>query len=573
MAIKFKPRLWLPVVLTFSIVLALTAVLSGVLYQVAKSEWQEEAKSQVDGISRIFAYWIDLEVASINSVAAAFYAFSGVNQSQLEELTRYSGIISQNYDSRSVGTVDENGEGDMEVLFVSQDSPWVYKGMKLSQHPEALLTVDNLLIETDDFTIGPIVVRENGEAVSYVASLAPSDQLGGLLLTILPLSEMLDGLSQVYFTDGLALRLSASNEISLQQPRAVTVAKGEQGRLAFEYQQRIFHSDVDWVLDWRVHSNYQGGINRSAANITLYAGIALALLLSVIVYVLRSQTAKIKLTVERQTKELKEKNESLVKAQEELVHAEKMASLGNLVAGVAHELNTPLGISYTGVSLLRENLKGLTEKFNQNKLSKKILETSLQGLDESSRLIENNVARSVELIGNFKMVAVDQSSDRRRQFKLAQTISEISGTLNHKLSRQQVELQVNVPETIMLDSFPGAIVQVMSNLILNSLIHGYDGQAGKPISIDAKLEGDEVKIVYKDHGKGIARENLDKVFNPFYTTKLGQGGSGLGLNIVYNLVHSSLGGKIKLESDRGQGVIFRLNIPVQAPEHDDTSDQ
>ena len=563
-----RSRLWFPIVMTFCVVMALSAVLSGALYQVAKAEWREAAKSQVDGISRIFAYWIDLEVSTINSVSAAFYAFPGVDQTQLQELTRYSGIIFQNYESRSVGTVFENNEGDLEVLFVSRDTPWVYKGMRLSEHPEALMTVDNLLIETDQFTIGPIVASSDGDAISYVASLAPSEKLGGLLLTALPLSEMLTGLSQVYFTDGLQLTLSASNEISPDHPQSVTVAQSPGSDIGFQYQQRIFHSDVDWYLDWTIYSNYQGGVNRSASNIILYAGTSLAFLLSLIVYVLRSQTAKIKLTVDRQTKELKEKNESLVKAQEELVQAEKMASLGNLVAGVAHELNTPLGISYTGVSLLRENLKSLNVKFADNKLSKKDLETFLQGIGESSELIENNIARSVELIGNFKMVAVDQSSDRRRQFKLAQTVTEIAGTLNHKLSRQQVELILDVPETIILDSFPGAIVQVMSNLILNSLIHGYEGNAGKPIHLSAKLNGDKVKLIYQDQGKGIAKENLDKVFNPFYTTKLGQGGSGLGLNIVYNLVHVSLGGKITLQSELGSGVIFTIDIPVQAPNNE-----
>lgn len=245
-----------------------------------------------------------------------------------------------------------------------------------------------------------------------------------------------------------------------------------------------------------------------------------------------------------------------------------MASLGSLVAGVAHELNTPLGVSLTGVSLLREKLTELQGLFNNNKLSKSKLESAIASFDESSRLIETSTARSVELISNFKMVAVDQTSDRRRQFTLAQTINEIAGTLNHKMTQANVSFRADVDNSIVLDSFPGSLVQILSNLILNSIIHGFANRGNGEITVHAKVAQEHVILTYRDNGKGIPEQHIDKVFNPFYTTSLGQGGSGLGLNIVYNLVHNTLGGKISLSSELGEGVCFVLELPLTAPVKD-----
>lgn len=559
-------RIFLPVALTMALVISMALVLSGFLYRTAQQEWQGAARTQINNISRIFAYWIDLELHTINGVAASFYTFPEVEQEELQALTLYHRMFSQSNKILSVGTIDENAEGDLEVLYVSQDSPWVYKGMKLSEHPAALSAVDNLLIETDQLLVGPVVADERGNAVSYVASLAPSDNLGGLLLMVLPLSDMLNGLKRLYFLDGMALELSSATEID--ESESIVINRQPSGNVAYEYQQRIFHSDVDWILDWKIYDNYRGGINTSAANITLYLGVLLALLFGIIVYVLRTQATKIKETVERQTKELHEKNDSLVKAQQELVQSEKMASLGNLVAGVAHELNTPLGVSYTGITLLLQNFNELEQKFLANKLSKSSFEALLKAIKESAGLVEGNISRSVDLISNFKMVAVDQSSDRRREFLLTQSVNEIITTLNHKLKQKNISVEIDIEPSLTLDSYPGSMIQVLSNLILNSIIHGYESLPSGVITISAVKRGKKVVLTYQDDGKGIPKDKLDKVFNPFYTTKLGQGGSGLGLNIVYNLVHKGLGGKILLDSDIGQGVTFTITLPLVAPQQE-----
>lgn len=565
MKLKTSKQVWYPVIVTFCLVIAMTLLFSASLYQSAKSDWRKSALSQVDGISRIFTYWIDIEVGYINSISASFYTFPEVKYRQLSDFMLYSRMFSQSQNLISVGTVGENKQGKLEILYASQDTPWIYKGMLLDDRPSALNTVDNLLLDTGQLLLGPIVKLGNDDAVVYVASLAPSDNLGGILLTYLPLSDMLQGLRQVYLPEGVSLGVTSLTDVAPSDE--VVVSNSIKKSPSLSYTQRIFHSNVDWVLQWHIHPNYKGGINGSAAQITLYGGGLLAIVLSIIVYVLKSQANQIREKVERQTKELKDQNDALIKTQQELVQAEKMASLGSLVAGVAHELNTPLGISLTGISLLREKLKELQSSFNQNKLSKSKLAGAIDSFEESSTLIETSISRSVELISNFKMVAVDQTSDRRRQFFLAQSVNEIVGTLNHKLNQSHVTLVLDVDESISLDSYPGSLVQILSNLILNSLIHGFAGKDSGEISLQAQLSQNVVTLTYRDNGKGIAEKHLDKVFNPFYTTSLGQGGSGLGLNIVYNLVHNALGGKISLSSDEGQGVCFVLELPLVAPQN------
>lgn len=558
-----RVRLCFPVVVIFSLALSIALILSAVLQRSAQMEWRKSALAQVDSISRIFTYWIDIEVGYINAITASYYTFPKVKSTQLADFMRYSRLFSQSQNLISIGTVDENYQGKLEVTYANKDTDWVFQGMVLENKMTALKTVDSLLLDTGHLILGPIVKSNESDAVVYVASLAPSEDAGGILLTYLPLSDMLKGLNQVYLPEGVALRVTSLTDIDRSDH--IAVSNKAEGKPLLEYTQRIFHSNVDWVLEWQIYPNFEGGVNNSAAKVTLYLGILLALVLSLIVYVLRNQTDQIRNKVDRQTKELQLKNEHLVRTQQDLVQSEKMASLGSLVAGVAHELNTPLGISLTGISLVQEQINDLKSDFEQNKLTKSKLTDAMSGLDKSSQLVATSVSRSVELIGNFKMVAVDQTSDRRRKFSLAQSVHEIGATLNHKLSQQNVTLEMNLDDNIVLDSFPGSFIQIFSNLIINSLIHGFTDKSEGTITIEAEVIGQDVVITYKDNGKGIDEAHINKVFNPFYTTKLGQGGSGLGLNIVYNLVHKALGGKINLSSQLGEGVCFVISLPLIAP--------
>jgi two-component system NtrC family sensor kinase len=257
----------------------------------------------------------------------------------------------------------------------------------------------------------------------------------------------------------------------------------------------------------------------------------------------------------------------LRRTQESLLQSERLASLGSLVAGVAHEINTPVGIALTSASVLKEATEQLQAAVAGDGLKKSAVLRYLDTAAESTRLIMNNAYRAAHLIHSFKQIAVDQTSEARRPFALIEYVEEIVTSLHPKLKTIQIELTLDGADDIVLDSYPGAFAQVVTNLVLNCAEHAFKpGEPGR-IDIRARLAGDTVEIVLADNGKGIAPDTLDRIFDPFFTTRRGQGGTGLGLNIVYNLVAKQFGGAITARSTPGHGTEFTLRIPRVAP-HD-----
>lgn len=258
----------------------------------------------------------------------------------------------------------------------------------------------------------------------------------------------------------------------------------------------------------------------------------------------------------------------LEQATNQLVQAEKLASLGSLVAGVAHELNTPLGNSLMVASALSGKVDEFARQVAAGTLRKQTLLDFVDQCHHAAALLQRNTQRAADLIGNFKEVAVDQTSMRRRRFDLRQTLDEVLSALKPKLRHTPHRLEVTVPPGIILESYPGPIEQIISNLVANSLLHGLDDATPGSIRISAELVGDDrVALSYSDDGVGIGEAEAKRVFDPFFTTKLGSGGSGLGLYIVYNLTTAVLGGSIKLSSAPGQGVRFDLSLPLVAPDN------
>ncbi len=255
--------------------------------------------------------------------------------------------------------------------------------------------------------------------------------------------------------------------------------------------------------------------------------------------------------------------EQLQTTQSQLIESEKMAALGNLVAGVAHEINTPLGISLTAASVLNEDTTDFFNTYKSGKMKRTELETFLDTAVESSSMILANLKRAADLIQSFKQVAVDQSSEAKRCFKVKEYLEEIMLSLNAKLKRTNHTVKIEGDETLTLDTYPGALSQIVTNLVMNSLIHAYDEDASGQIILEFKREGAWVIFQYADDGKGIAPENLSKIFEPFFTTNRSQGGTGLGLHIVYNLVSKQLKGTIQCESQLGVGTQFIIKLPTE----------
>lgn len=279
----------------------------------------------------------------------------------------------------------------------------------------------------------------------------------------------------------------------------------------------------------------------------------------------RSRTA----TLEQANQELAQALASVQAMQGELVRSEKMAALGSLVAGVAHELNTPIGNSVTVASTLQFQVQTLSTALANGTMRKSELVQFLDACAHGSDILMRSLQRADQLISSFKRVAVDQSSDLRRQFDLCTVLSELCTTLEPMYKKLPYTLTLDLPAGIEMDSFPGALGQCITNFVSNALQHGFEGRSQGRMSLSARPLGAEgVCITFCDDGIGMVPSTLRRVFDPFFTTKLGQGGSGLGMNIVYNIVREVLGGTVQIESTPGQGTTITLTLPRHAPSAD-----
>ncbi|THC44277.1 GAF domain-containing protein [Massilia sp. Mn16-1_5] len=271
----------------------------------------------------------------------------------------------------------------------------------------------------------------------------------------------------------------------------------------------------------------------------------------------------------RQTKErLEEQNAALntaltqlQQAQGELVRQEKLASLGRLVAGVAHEINTPLGICVTATSHLVEELRLTREELGAGEMTEDSLNGFLDIVDQSLRIMTTNTQRAAALVRSFKQVAVDQSSDDIRSFNLRNYLNEVLLSLQPKLKGRPVKVEVACPADVVLESYPGAVSQIVTNMLMNSLVHGFEHDEKGAIAIRVSVENEVVSLSYADDGAGMDQDTLDKLFDPFFTTKRGNGGSGLGAHILYNLVTGALGGSVHAHSAPGEGLRYELSFP------------
>jgi PAS domain S-box-containing protein len=280
---------------------------------------------------------------------------------------------------------------------------------------------------------------------------------------------------------------------------------------------------------------------------------------------LEQMNTQLEKRVQERTRELEDALPTLRRTQEELIRSEKLAGLGSLVAGIAHELNTPIGNAVMVASTLRD-LERHFSKLSQKGLKRSVLENFVRDLQESTEVIERNLLRAAEMIKSFKQVAVDQSSHQRRAFLLSEIVNELRLALSPQFKRSTVELLVDVDPEICMNSFPGPLSQVLMNLVNNAMIHAFeDGTAGEILLSSSAVSQDSLTIRVRDNGSGIEPHVLPHIFNPFFTTKLGTGGSGLGLHIAYSLVTGILGGSINIKSEAAQGTEVCLHLPVTAP--------
>ncbi len=259
--------------------------------------------------------------------------------------------------------------------------------------------------------------------------------------------------------------------------------------------------------------------------------------------------------------QLKQLLDELQVTQGELIESEKMAALGGLVAGVAHEINTPVGISLTGMSHIQTLLDDLLEKYGKGEMTEADFNEFSENATEVLKATLASLRRAANLVKSFKQVAADQTHLEKRQFNVHEYVDEVLLSLRNQLKQTKHHIEVMIDETLVINSYPGAFSQILTNLISNSLMYAFDSQDEGLIQIEAKLEDGKFILVYGDNGKGIDKSIRDKIFEPFFTTGRGQGGTGLGLNIVHNIVTTQLNGTIEaVYPEKGVTFIIKCEL-------------
>jgi len=258
--------------------------------------------------------------------------------------------------------------------------------------------------------------------------------------------------------------------------------------------------------------------------------------------------------------------DNLREAQQQLIESEKLAALGSLVKGVAHEINTPLGVGVTAATHMQEEVRALARNMQNDKLTRSGLRQFVDNAQMANQMLVANLDRAAKLVHSFKQVASDQSEQVRSQFTLSECLDSISVSMRPKLTQSHHRIELNCPTNIRMDSFPGAVSQSLTHLISNALEHGLDPAQPGTVSIDCHRNGKRVRITCSDNGGGIAPDILARIFDPFVTTGRGQGRVGLGLHIAYNLITATLGGRINCESSATTGTRFYIDLPLNTPE-------
>lgn len=323
---------------------------------------------------------------------------------------------------------------------------------------------------------------------------------------------------------------------------------------------------VQACADDRASEDPRTGILLSALR-SLYAGLAVRNEELVSAQEsLKALNATLEQRVGVRTHELSKANEQLRSEQERALEAEKMASLGRMVAGFAHEVNTPVGVALAATSQAQEVVAELENLVAQDEVSEDDLLNRLALLRETGELSMNNLRRAADMVQRFKRTAVDQASERERNYELAEVLEDVVKTLRNEFKATPIRISCQCAAGLHLFGPAGTVAQVLINLMQNSRIHAFDnGQRAGHIAISARLEADQVHLDFEDDGAGMSAQTVARAFEPFFTTRRSQGGSGLGLYIVHNLVTQGLHGSIRCESVPGGGTRFRMAFPAHLP--------
>lgn len=373
-----------------------------------------------------------------------------------------------------------------------------------------------------------------------------------------------DNLNLIYCSDPMkqALNLKSQDHKSLIECLAITP---NQSPLAYHLKQKnsfthceekIVIGNQDHFLLFQAKARFQGG------QFIGFRGTAIHVTeLKRAQFELELLNRNLEITVHKRTQDLENSLFQLKQIQTQLVESAKLAALGGLVAGVAHEVNTPLGIAVTATSVIDDSINELNDAFKAQTLTSVQFSEIMENLTTGKDLLTSNLNKAANLIKDFKQTAVDQSTEERETFYISTILNALLTSIHPKTRAVGVTPKIEGDDTLTMTSFPGVLTQIISNLILNSTIHAFEHQSHPEISIRYYQDKNKIVFDYRDNGCGVSDSLHQKIFEPFYTTKRGQGGTGLGLNLVFNLIHQKLHGTLEFNSVPNQGVNFIISLP------------
>lgn len=416
--------------------------------------------------------------------------------------------------------------------------------------------------------VGPVDLVQGGRALIHRSPiLKQNDEYWGQMSLVIRYEEMLEAAGVYEF--------SKEHFISIEQDELMGM---DQSVIYTNYEK--FSEDAivmsievpsgQWLIKTEYKSGFKGGT--FVFYILMLFGIIFSIVIGYAVNLVLKTNEGLNKIVELRTndisktnRELEESLEQLKTTQDQLIMREKHAALGELVAGVAHEINTPLGVCVTVNSYIDTLTATSTNHLKEGTLKKSELEATFDKINESSLILHENLDRASKLVLSFKKLATDQFLEEHRKIKLKEYMEYVLNTISPTFKNTQHEINLYIDDTLELLTYPGAIFQIFANLIMNSLIHGFEGDEKGHINIYAKERAGMMIMDYRDTGKGISPELRDKIFDPFFTTKRNEGSTGLGMHIVYNIVYQKLNGTIEQfesEEPEGVGVHFRITLPL-----------
>lgn len=557
-----RPAYW-PAWMILAAGLSLTALIDMLDRRAQEGLWRTRAIAAAEQAGQELRSRVLAERSPLVAAATLYFGSEEVTDAELEEAAE---VIRRSRGRETLPQLAWVSAANRNTMRVAQ-----------STDPDGLLESGRLIAGPDPVLRG-IALAEQGAPALQVGELfghadrtllvlavaAPNHGSPGVLVSLVDFHRLIEQLGRESLSPGMHLEVHHPAQPGVDHARLPKPAEPA----VFSHSQRIAMGAFDWSLEWRFDRRLLPPGEGLRSVFIWVAGGMVSLSLCLLFHSLLNRKFVVERRLREQRIELEAAFAELHSAMKLVAAQERMAALGQLVAGVAHELNTPIGIALLAASGIADRQDDIESDLKTNRLRQSALREFLASSREAARLVELSLHKAAGLLRDFKQIAVDRASERRRRFDLAGTVQEICTLMAPQLRGSGHRIDQQVPEGIEMDSFPGPLGQILSNLILNSLRHGFEADDAGTLRIAAeRINEREIEIRYSDDGKGIDSSIRERIFEPFFTTRLGEGGSGLGLHIARNLARDVLGGELRCEpgTPSEHGVRFVLRLPLTAP--------